>query len=554
MASNAQIILDEILKQQKAALGDELTDSTFFEYFVAEQILKDFDLSDEEIQNGLIGNGGDGGIDAFYTLLNGELAHEDTDYSNAKRAAPLDVIIMQSKTSASFSETPVERFITASNDIFDLSKDTETLRDFYNNELIAAIEIFRSAYQSLASKFPKLKISFYYATKGSQIAVSVQRKVEMLRNGIAQQFSTAEFLFEFIGAQHLLDLARKTKQTTYQLTLAESPVASGGIAVAFCCLVELREYAKFITSSDGVLSRQLFESNVRDYAGKATVNEAIKNTLTSNPPEDFWWLNNGVTILASQAALSGKILTIEDPQIVNGLQSSTEIFNYCNSSDVSKDTRKVLVRVIVPPSVASSDRIIRATNSQTAVPEASLRATDTIHRDIEDHLKPKGLFYDRRKNYYKNEGQPRSKIIGIPNLAQAVMAIVLKQPNTARARPSSLLKNDSDYQKIFNASYPIEMYQKCASVILRVEDFLKVHATNLSSRERNNIKYYLAMHAVSQCVPARLVSAATVSSLDVKNLSDAVLIASLKTCIDEYRKLGGTDQVAKGPDLKQALT
>ena len=103
---------------------------------------------------------------------------------------------------------------------------------------------------------------------------------------------------------------------------------------------------------------------------------------------------------------------MEDPQIVNGLQTSTEIYNYCKESDETNDERKILVRVMVPTEDESRDRIIKATNSQTVVLLSSLRATDKIHRDIEEYLRPRGLFYDRRKNYYRNEGKPRGQDSG----------------------------------------------------------------------------------------------------------------------------------------------
>jgi hypothetical protein len=85
-------------------------------------------------------------------------------------------------------------------------------------------------------------------------------------------------------------------------------------------------------------------------------------------------------------------LTIEDPQIVNYFQKHNTI----------DEKRNLLVRVIVPPVTESRDRIIKVTNSQTQIPVASLRATERIHRDIEEYLRPHGLFYDRRKNFYKN--------------------------------------------------------------------------------------------------------------------------------------------------------
>ena len=130
--------------------------------------------------------------------------------------------------------------------------------------------------------------------------------------------------------------------------------------------------------------------------------------------------------------LINKRLTLENPQIVNGHQTSVEIFEHFRSTP-GEEKRSVLVRVIEPSSEDSHQRIIRATNSQTSIPIAFLRATEEIHRNIEDYFKSNGFYYDRRKNSYSNEGKPRDKIVGVPTLAQAVMAILLGRPNDARA-------------------------------------------------------------------------------------------------------------------------
>jgi hypothetical protein len=168
-------------------------------------------------------------------------------------------------------------------------------------------------------------------------------------------------------------------------------------------------------------------------------------------------LNNGITVLAARATQSGKTLTVENPEIVNGLQTSSEVHGYFRNSNTEKESRNILVRVIVPNAAGSRDQIIKATNSQTAIPPASLRATDPIHRDIEQYLRPFNLFYDRRKNFYKNEGRPINRIISIPQMAQGAMAVVLRRPDTARARPSSLIKRDEEYLRLLNPDYPIEV-------------------------------------------------------------------------------------------------
>src|SRR5690606_29441313 len=124
----------------------------------------------------------------------------------------------------------------------------------------------------------------------------------------------------------------------------------------YVCLVNLRDYYSFITEDD-VLSKSIFEPNVRDYQGKTPVNAQIQDSLRETKGEDFWWLNNGVTVLCSQASVSSKTLIVENPEIVNGLQTSVEIFKYFNETKHQSDDRNILVRVVVPEA-NSRDRII----------------------------------------------------------------------------------------------------------------------------------------------------------------------------------------------------
>ena len=65
MASK-NIILEEILKQYKEATTDNsINDDKKFEYFAAEQLLKDENLDEDEINSGLIGDSNDNGIDGL---------------------------------------------------------------------------------------------------------------------------------------------------------------------------------------------------------------------------------------------------------------------------------------------------------------------------------------------------------------------------------------------------------------------------------------------------------------------------------------------------------
>jgi hypothetical protein len=135
-------------------------------------------------------------------------------------------------------------------------------------------------------------------------------------------------------------------------------------------LVQLDEYFKLI-AEDGQMREYLFESNVRDYEGDVEVNKQIRSTLENPKGADFWWLNNGITIVAESVTGHPQELVIDDPQIVNGLQTSQVIFECLRQPPLPTgqiQPRHVVIRIIKSTDEELSDRIIRATNSQTKIP------------------------------------------------------------------------------------------------------------------------------------------------------------------------------------------
>ncbi len=283
------------------------------------------------------------------------------------------------------------------------------------------------------------------------------------------------------------------------------------------------------------------------------MNKEIRRTLENPTSEDFWWLNNGISLLCAKASLSGKTLTIEDPEIVNGLQTSREVFEVLSKRDLAYEKRHILVRVIKPQGEKSRDQIIKATNSQTDIPPASLRATDKIHRDIEEYLSPKGWFYDRRKNYYKNAGKPAKRIVSISFLAQSVIACALREPANARARPSTLIKDDAAYARIFNPSYPLELYFKTLVVAKDCETYLKSGSIPELKEHANNLRFYIATLVVLRLCGVPTPSIAAVSKLDLTKLTEPVIAEAAKNIFKRYAELGGDDQVAKGTKLEKRL-
>ena len=551
MPNRDRQLLELRLAQDKQNLDPEALDSEFFARFVAEQILKDRLLSYDEIQEGLVGGDNDGGVDGFWLFANGVMVHEDIDLGVLPKSVTLEIIIIQAKKSPGFGEDPINRLMAVTKHLLDPSNDIQKFSHRYNSQLLECFKAFHKVYAHLKTTFPSLSIKYVLATIGNQPHSNVVKKGDELKPIVSALFSRAETSFAFVGASQLVELARREPIECLPMTFTESVCADG--PVAYICLVKLWDLFTFLSDEHTRLRDTLFEANVRDYQGATPVNREIRESLQNPGSEDFWWLNNGITVLAEDAVQSGKTLTIQDPRIVNGLQTCSQVFDFCSQKTQASDERLVLVRVIVTKSDESRDNIIKATNSQTSIPPASLKATEKIHRDIEEFLLPKGIYYDRRKNSYKNQGKRAGDIVSISKMGQAVMSILLGKPDTARARPNSLLQDDAYYKRLFNETNPMELYLACIEILRRVESYLRSRQ-DLSRTNRNDLKFYLALELARDLTGKVNPDENSLKAVHDQGPSDSQLKGATDRIFAEYQRLGGTDLVAKGPELCSVLT
>lgn len=558
MAKNDIVLLDKVLTAQRAEAPAHLKDDEYFDLFSAEQLLKDLDLSTDELLEGHTGGGKDGGLDALYAFEDGKLLDEDTDHAGAKKGVELALFLLQSKRSESFAEKPIQVVGDTLEDLLDLAKDRDELEatGLYSAHLLARAEIFRTALTTLANRRPTVRIVFAYATKGDTgaIADGVRKRASRLEKKINGLISDAEVEVTFLGAKELRRLSQQEPSQVLPLAFENSLPDEDNSYVA---LVSLKDYFNFMRDN-GSLRRYVFEGNVRDFEGEVEVNREIRTSLEDSGAPQFWWLNNGVTILCSGVTSRGKTFHIEDPQIVNGLQTSMVIFDHFSSGKKKSGTRRLLVRIVQADNQTTRDRIIRSTNRQTRVPDASLRATDEFQRDIETYFVHEGWFYDRRKNYWKNQRKPADRIIQIPYLAQAVMAAVLGDPASARARPSSLIKDDKDYQRVFDGSRPIEVYLWAARAQKAADAFLRSDQASANSEERANLRFHLTTVAVAQSLGHRVFNASQVTPLTGTEFTEddlAAALVKLREAVAAHQEQSGLalDRVAKSSEFVKFL-
>ncbi|WP_180022791.1 hypothetical protein [Acinetobacter sp. YH16044] len=131
MSNNAHIILQQIIEDQKQDLEIDQSLNKFFGNFSALQLLKNHELSYEEIERGDVDGTLDGGIDNFYIFINGDLIdwnsfdisesqNEDAEGQESainvkyikekyKKNIEIEVVLIQSKLENSFNEAAITK-------------------------------------------------------------------------------------------------------------------------------------------------------------------------------------------------------------------------------------------------------------------------------------------------------------------------------------------------------------------------------------------------------------------------------------------------------------
>lgn len=154
---------------------------------------------------------------------------------------------------------------------------------------------------------------------------------------------------------------------------------------------------------------QLFEENIREYLGiGGTVNSAIANTLRSKERINFLYYNNGLTMIVkktpkqSQGA-EARILTLYNPQIVNGCQTVNTIYRVLedySDAEREKDFKDVFVmtKLLIIPTEEEKDKnfyqdVVKYTNKQNPIPDKIFAASNqTVFARIQQELRRYGFW------------------------------------------------------------------------------------------------------------------------------------------------------------------
>lgn len=542
-------LIKTILTKVTPTYGAGLSEGDAFERFTAQTILKRFGLNYDQIEDGIVDGQDDGGIDSVYLFVNRALIATDTDTGLFKEPVSIDLYVIQSKLDTGFKEAAMVKLTTALPSLMALNASPMQLSKVYNDLVCEKFETYRQTVENLASEFPKITVHVIYVTLAKHGNDKVTALAPTLKSAVEKGHPGLECRVDLWDAARLYAEARKQSRNVKKLQFEKTSVSHGK---GYVFLSKLKDYYDFITE-DGEIIDSFFEFNVRDYNRTASVNKEMGRTLaTEGDAADFWWLNNGITMLAEEANAQDNVLTIRNPLIVNGLQTSHEIFNFFAKGG-KDEARAVLVRVLELADTELRDRVIKATNSQTAIKAASLHATEPFQRKIEDFLEQLGIFYDRRRDHWRNKGKAADRIIGLERLAQSVAAVLLERPHDARGRPTTIMRDETTYAEMFSPEMDLNTYKVCAELYFLVDGYFRRERKTIKPIHRNNLRYYLMMALAWRLNGSRPVHAAALGKLKVATLRDADLADELIRLVKVFDRAGASDKVAKDAAFTLAL-
>lgn len=253
-------------------------------------------------------------------------------------------------------------------------------------------------------------------------------------------FSSSQVVFEHFNHQNIVEQLKSIEKINDTLSLTgEGVVEEFNFKRVLIGKINVAEIASLMDR----YGDSLLERNVRKFLGLRInrVNESIKNTLIDEKRNNFYFFNNGITMVCNNFrynALSSKNwqVKVEDIQIINGGQTCKTIQQTLNEYP-TLDFSNVFVLLRLYEISEGDDELLTditiATNSQNPVDLRDLRANEQIQRDLETAVKELGYTYKRKRDSVSG-GEPIPSSVA----AEAVFTIWRKKPHLAKFRRSDL--------------------------------------------------------------------------------------------------------------------
>ena len=364
------------------------------------------------------------------------------------------------------SHAGVETILEEGNKIITALQGTKQNVAEDSKHLLDKLELFRKQ----ASNYDRIVLVF--ATT-APIAPDDREALDRIKI-IGREKIIPNFDVEEVSLQTIWESLDDIEQARLSVPISGQFVEqSSGLLVGTVSLVELFTFLQKYQRKTGSLD-QLYERNVRQFlGGRRKINRGIANTLNEEP-EKFGLYNNGITIVVSGYSISlpDRVVTMDDPYIVNGCQTTRTIWqvldNKLNSGGTGNDAatnawkervgRGGVVAKIVRSDAAEIINITRYTNSQNSVREQDFIALHSGFQNWKSAMEDEYRIFleiqrggtDSRKAWEKQHpDQPKYiSYVNAFDLMKVYGAGWLAAPGLAFGKNAPFLPGGSVYERI----------------------------------------------------------------------------------------------------------
>lgn len=254
-----------------------------------------------------------------------------------------------------------------------------------------------------AKEDSEYKIFLHFYVSNDKSSADIESVVNNFDNSIAfvKIFFLEDIKEKYFGESFSenpkLNTTLKVKNKGTYLAIRPDEYALPNMSEAYYVMAKITDVYNLWKSAEES-SYPLFEENIREYLGGTSgINKAIIGTL-KNPDErgNFFYYNNGITIICDKAKADSKKVDIVNPQIVNGCQtvnSIAEVLKSIEKPETDFDDVYVMVKILILEKKNNSfyRDIVRYTNSQNSINEKVFGATLQPFFTIQDKLKEYGI-------------------------------------------------------------------------------------------------------------------------------------------------------------------
>lgn len=484
-----QSYMDSFLQSQQI---EEKEKSKQFEMFASYCAVEQIYTDSYDLEDIIVGNGGDCGIDAVAIIVNGTFITSKEEIDDLleinNKLTEISFVFVQAKTSANFDYGDMGTFGAGVKDFF--AEHPQMVRNEVLTEKSKIAEY-------IFSKSPYIKrkpnCHLYYITTGRWVGdQNCVGRMKIAKDDLLDQNLFNDVIYVPVGA----DLLQKYYRNTIDVIETEIDFESKvllpdipGITQSYLGFLDYQSYLKLITGENGEILRNVFYDNVRDFQGDDNpVNHEMAETIQMDS-DKFILFNNGVTIICKKLSYVRNKFTLTDYQIVNGCQTSHVLFN--NKDNISNGLQ-IPIKLIETDNDETVNRIIKATNRQTEVSDEQLIALNEFHRKLEAFYNTfsgaNRLFYERRsKQYNYRTDVEKVRIVSISTQIKAVASMFYDKPHLASRYYGRLLKS---IDGIFNDTHQLLPYYASAFTLYRLEYLFR--NKSLSAQYRK-FRYFILM-------------------------------------------------------------